>query len=114
MSLRKITLLNDVDVGSETERRFALAGSQVPATISCKGVAASNEDIALEKLVTGDQIVDLDDATAGDFQAVTEGGSAKVLNGDNNVLAIYSPGVYRIVTADVAYASDSVTVIVEH
>lgn len=113
MSLQKITLLDDVDVGAETKVPFALAGNQVPATISCKGVAASAEDIALQKLVTGDDIVDLADAVDGDFEAVTEGGTAKVLNGDNNVLAIYTPGIYRIVTADVAYASNSVTVVVE-
>lgn len=112
-SLNKIILLDDADVGSETKVPFALAAGQVPATISCRGVADAGEDIALEKLVTGANVVDLADAADGDFVAIEEDGTTKVLNGDNNTLAIYGPGIYRIVTADAAYASNSVTVIVE-
>lgn len=113
MSLKTITLLDDADVNAETKIPFALDGSQVPATISCEGVAATAEDIEVQKLITGDAIINLSDAADGDFVTIKEGGTAKVLNADNNTLAIYGPGIYRIKTADVAYASDKVTVIVD-
>lgn len=104
-----MALLSGAAVTATTKQNFTLTGEMVPATISCSGVAASGEDIEIQKLVSN--AVTPADA---DFATIKEAGASKVLNGDNNVHAIYSPGVYRIKTADVSYASGDVTVVVEY
>lgn len=100
-SLRMITLLDSADIGAQMTVEFDLAASQVPATISCTGVATSGEDIEIQKRVNGA------------YETVKEAGTSKILNGNNTALAINSPGSYRIKTADVAYASDDTSVTVE-
>lgn len=107
----QIVLLEDEAVSATTKKNFILNKNMVPATISCRGVAASGEDITLQKLVSSDYV---NDAVDGDFVDVVDDGLTRVLNGNNQTLSIFSPGVFRIKTANTNYASGSVTVVVDY
>lgn len=105
MTLRTTILLDAAAVTEETDVEFYLAGAQVPATLSCNGVAATGEDIAIQKNVA--------DKNGDNWITVTEAGADKVLNGNNTAVAIYGPGHYRIQTANVTYASGDVSVVID-
>lgn len=106
MSLKTVILIDAAAIAAATAVEFDLATGQVPATLSANGVAAAGEDIAIQKLIS--------DSGGANWTTIQEGGTGKVLNADNNSVRIASPGRYRILTANVTYASGDVTVVLDY
>jgi len=87
----KASELINADLDAETKKIFTV--EKAPATLFARGLAGV-EAVAIEVLASNS---DPDSAADAEWQAVIQGSNALVLDANNTLLTLSSPGNYRFV-----------------
>lgn len=88
----KPSILISGTIAAATTATAQVTRDNLPATVFAKGLAGV-EAVAVSLLAAS---VSEEDAEAGDWLAVTSGGTAWSLDVDNNILILTAPGVYQL------------------